>query len=213
MNIATLILSPRVFTAHLLICLLVFSTSFAAPRSLRASSATKAAAASQDRSERSPRAASQRKGDTSRSSNEEIQENGFVTYSDGERSVCRDMSKEEVQNLRRDPEQMRQMRVITQRERDQVLRRSQTEANAEATSLKIILRSTPQLDGFPAAKDAFIRAAAAWEAQIKNPITIIMDVDYGPTRFGQAYPANVLGSTSTPSYRVKLRYAAHKFSE
>ncbi|MBS1811208.1 MAG: NF038122 family metalloprotease [Acidobacteria bacterium] len=138
----------------------------------------------------------------SRSSNEEVQENGFVTYSDGERSTCRDMSREETQRLQRDPEQLRQMRVITQRERDEVLGRRQTEAVLEATSLKIILRSTAQLDGFPDAKAAFIRAAAAWEAQIKNPISIIIDVDYGPTRFGQAYPSGVLGSTSTPSYRV-----------
>ncbi len=94
------------------------------------------------------------------------------------------------------------MRVITQDERNEVLGRYQSEAATEATGLKIVLRSTAQLDGFPLAKAAFIRAAAAWEAQIKNPITIVIDVDYGPTRFGQTYSTGVLGSASTPSYSV-----------
>ncbi|MFN7931615.1 MAG: NF038122 family metalloprotease [Blastocatellia bacterium] len=181
-----LISSARGLFAHLLVGVLVLSTSLTA----------------QDRNERNARGSSQRRGDSTRSNSEEMQEAGFVTYSDGDRAVCRDLAKEEMQQLRREPEQMQQLRVISDRERNAVLGRSPNEASLEATSLKIILRSTAQLDGFPDAKAAFIRAAAAWEAQIKNPITIIIDVDYGPTRFGQTYPTGVLGSTSTPSYRV-----------
>jgi hypothetical protein len=67
----------------------------------------------------------------------------------------------------------------------------------EATGLQITLQATQQLEGFPQAKAAFIKAAANWEAVIQTPLTIIVNVDYGPTRFGQgAYPPDVLGSTS-----------------
>ena len=112
------------------------------------------------------------------------------------------MTPVEVEGIKRDPQQVREMRVISQVERNEALGRYQNEATTEAIGLKIVLRSTAQLDGFPLAKAAFIRAAAAWEAQIKNPITVVIDVDYGPTRFGQAYSTGVLGSASTPSYRV-----------
>jgi hypothetical protein len=156
---------------------------------------------SQDRRERTAREAPQRSGTLQRSANVAVQEHGFVTLADNGKSICRDMSNEEVGRIKRDVEQIRHLRVITQREREAVLGR-QLEVTTEAAGLKITLRSTTQLDGFPEAKAAFIRAAAAWEAQIKNPISIIVDVDFGPMRFGQTYPANVLGSTSTPSYRV-----------
>ncbi len=67
----------------------------------------------------------------------------------------------------------------------------------QQTGLKITLRGTPQLDSFPQAKAAFQRAAAKWEAIISTPITIVVDVDFGPTRFGRPYDAGVLGSTVT----------------
>jgi hypothetical protein len=68
-----------------------------------------------------------------------------------------------------------------------------------ATNLTIVLVATSQLDSFPDAKAAFIRAAAAWEAQIQSPVTIYVNVDYGPTDFGQPWDAGVLGATSSPS--------------
>jgi hypothetical protein len=79
--------------------------------------------------------------------------------------------------------------------------------------LTITLRATQQLEGYPDAKNAFIRAAQTWEGIIANPISIIIDVDFGPTRFGSTYPQGVLGSTSSqsllnqqgyPSARTKL---------
>jgi hypothetical protein len=71
--------------------------------------------------------------------------------------------------------------------------------------LTIILRATAQLDGNPTAKAAFIAAAANWENQIKSPVTIYIDVDYGPTNFGAAWPGGVLGSTS-PASPVSASY-------
>ena len=67
----------------------------------------------------------------------------------------------------------------------------------EATGLTIVLRATAQLDANPTAKAAFTAAAAKWEAIIQNPITVIIDVDFGLTRFG--VPFNdplILGATS-----------------
>ena len=73
--------------------------------------------------------------------------------------------------------------------------------------LTIILRATDALKANPAAEAAFNRAAAAWENVISSPITIFIDVDYGPTNFGQAWPAQVLGSTSSPA-TVGINYDA-----
>ena len=42
----------------------------------------------------------------------------------------------------------------------------------QAVGLDIILRGTAQLDGNPAAKQAFINSAATWEAKLKNPVTL-----------------------------------------
>jgi hypothetical protein len=72
--------------------------------------------------------------------------------------------------------------------------------NATA-GLNIVLRGTAQLDANPQAKAAFERAAEIWESQIANPVTVIVDVDFGPTRFGVAFPENVIASASSDSYR------------
>jgi hypothetical protein len=67
-----------------------------------------------------------------------------------------------------------------------------------AAGLTVQLRATAQLDGYPEARAAFIRAAQRWESVIHDPITIIIDVDFGPTRFGVAWDeTGPLGSTSS----------------
>lgn len=183
----------RQFIAHFLVFGLVLSSSLIT------------SGQSQDRTDRQRREGGQRGGSIGRGSQDDHQEHGFVTYGDGEKSVCRDMNENESRMLQRDPEQVRQLRVITAAERQEALRDTNLAPQNEGVNgLTIILRSTPQLDGFPAAKDAFIRAAAQWEAQIRNPISIIIDVDYGPNRFGSPYPSGVLGSTSTPTYAQSL---------
>ena len=73
--------------------------------------------------------------------------------------------------------------------------------------LQIILRATQQLESFPEAKAAFVRAAAIWTDKIQTPITIVIDVDFGSTLFGTPFGAQVLGSTSpqdltSDSYRA-----------
>lgn len=129
-----------------------------------------------------------------------------MLYQDNRETICRRATADEAQSLaRRDPGL--RLRAIDRNE-------SAPNARQQAQNgLKIILRSTAQLDGFPAAKSAFIRAAQTWESLIKTPITVVIDVDFGPKRFGQDYPAGAIGATSEqplgdtaiyPSVRAKL---------
>ncbi|MEW6736097.1 MAG: NF038122 family metalloprotease [Acidobacteriota bacterium] len=66
---------------------------------------------------------------------------------------------------------------------------------AAPTQLQIILRGTQQLESFPQAKAAFLRAAATWQSVIQTPIRIIIDVDFGPKFFGKPFPP--LGNFTT----------------
>jgi hypothetical protein len=93
--------------------------------------------------------------------------------------ICRAATEAETRAIERDP--------------DQPLRAIGEEASALGApeparqGLKIILRGTPQLEQFPEAKAAFLRAARAWESLIQNPITVVIDVDFGPTSFGKPF--------------------------
>jgi hypothetical protein len=68
-----------------------------------------------------------------------------------------------------------------------------------SAGLVIVLNGTAQLDSYPEAKAAFIRAANHWESLISTPITITLNVDYGPNFFDQgAYPSTfILGQTAS----------------
>ena len=66
------------------------------------------------------------------------------------------------------------------------------------SDFRIVLRATDQLLAQPEALLAFRRAAARWERIIRNPVTTIIDVDFGPERFNTGrYPPTVLGSTQS----------------
>jgi hypothetical protein len=65
----------------------------------------------------------------------------------------------------------------------------------QSTGAKIIMRGTEQLEKYPQAKEAFLKAASVWESIILDSITVVLDVDFGPERFGEPYPQYVLGST------------------
>jgi uncharacterized protein (TIGR03437 family) len=94
---------------------------------------------------------------------------------------------------------------------------------SQQAGLRITLRATGQLEGNPQAKAAFIRAAQNWESQILSPITIIIDVDFGTTFFGEAYDsANVIGQASSqvlgsrtgyPNFRAALINSASSAAE
>jgi uncharacterized protein (TIGR03437 family) len=124
-------------------------------------------------------------------------EGDFVISERLGRIGCRNATREEAQAMRRrGPNQ--QMQVITPVSNDL----------AQQTGLKIILRGTPQLDSFPAARDAFLRAAAKWESIIQTPITVILDVDFGPKRFDETFEPTTIGSTSGQTLRLSTGYSS-----
>ena len=57
-----------------------------------------------------------------------------------------------------------------------------------SAGIRIVLHGTQQLQNNPTARDAFIVAANRWEALISTPITVVIDVDFGTTFFGTAFP-------------------------
>lgn len=98
------------------------------------------------------------------------------------------------------------------------------QADNSATGLTINFVALSQLQNDPQ-RDvviaAFQRAAAVWTDRIKSPITININIDYGPNLpGGVAFPQNVLGSTSSrrtlidyPSARTNLLLGASGAAE
>jgi hypothetical protein len=104
-------------------------------------------------------------------------------YQSGKGLGCRDASRAEIAELGapRDP---RQLHVISAPQTNQT------------NGLTIILRATEQLESNPTAKAAFLKAATMWESIIQTPITVVIDVDFGPLFFGQPFPAGTVGITN-----------------
>jgi uncharacterized protein (TIGR03437 family) len=123
---------------------------------------------------------------------------GFIIHATDSQQVCQHSTPEESRlMLRRDPSVELHRITPTQRRT----------ASTQQTGMKIILRGTAQLDAFPEAKNGFLLAAAQWESLIATPITIIIDVDFGPNRFGVPYSSpNTLGSTSTQALASNTVY-------
>jgi hypothetical protein len=70
-----------------------------------------------------------------------------------------------------------------------------------AVGLTIILRATEQLEFYPSAKEAFLKAAETWESMINVGVTIYVDVDFGLTNFGVPFTdGRILGLTHAVRY-------------
>ncbi len=123
---------------------------------------------------------------------------GFVITRSGEGTRCRQMTNLESTELRAG-ERLVEMRALSDGRRERL----------QQQGLKITLRGTPQLEGFSQAKESFLRAAAKWESIIQSPIGIVLDVDYGPTRFGTPYPPSVIGATSA---QILIRIDPEEYS-
>ena len=124
----------------------------------------------------------------------------FVTYRDAKgRMSCRGATAEEKRQLRENRKLHPGLRPILSEKREYDF-----QAHAQAAEpQKIILRGTPQLDNYPEAKAAFVRAALIWEQLIRSPIKIYIDVDYGQTYFGGAWGnPYALGATSSPRWQA-----------
>ena len=88
--------------------------------------------------------------------------------------------------------------------------------NPHAGGLTIILRSTAQLNSFPAAKAAYRRAADRWEAAIRTPITIVIDVFFlqlPPEIAGFTQPQFLYGDNIYPEVRSGLISGASNGSD
>jgi hypothetical protein len=136
----------------------------------------------------------------------------FIVYQspDGE-VACRDATPEEAGALGRRAtvklHQINHLEEVTVAPDGSVHLNSSV--NAVTSGMTIVLRATSQLEANPAAKQAFINAAAKWEALIADPITVVLDVDFGPTHFGTAFSSsNILGATSTQNLFSNNNYAS-----
>lgn len=131
----------------------------------------------------------------------------FTIHREGNQSVCKDATPEEMQEFKNSDTNL-PMQVLNPR----------SELVTQAVDgLTLTLRGTAQLDTNPQAKAAYINAANIWMSIIKSPISAIVDVDFGTTRFGTPYQAGVLGATSSqiigngtiyPDVRAGLRGGA-----
>lgn len=117
----------------------------------------------------------------------ESEAGNVILYASDGGVACRQATSEEA-------------RLLSRRDRsDQLLRISPVEEYSLASQqngLQIVLRATQQLNNFPEAKAAFLKAAAIWTDKIQSPLTIAIDVDFGPTNFGERWGPQILGSTS-----------------
>ena len=80
------------------------------------------------------------------------------------------------------------------------------------TGLKIILRGTRQLADFPRAKEALARAAAQWETFVETEITVVIDVDFGPSLFGGQFPDDTVSVTDVQLLTGNALYPALRSS-
>lgn len=101
-----------------------------------------------------------------------------------------------------------QARSIRDRDPNLPLTTLVPDPSLDRQGLRIILRGTSQLRGFPLASEALKRAAARWEAVIQTRVTIVIDVDFGPTLFGKPFDDNVVGSTDTQVLGGNVLYPA-----
>ena len=114
----------------------------------------------------------------------------FITYKADEIVGCRDATAEEAQALKlRFGQPVHEISIDRQS--------GYRTLEAASSGLQIILRATNQLEIYPAAKAAFLNAAARWQAIISTPITVVVDVDFGPTWFGEKYDTDILGQTDS----------------
>jgi hypothetical protein len=129
----------------------------------------------------------------------------FIIQASEEGASCRVASGEEARELAERDHHLR-LHVIS-RAASSDIDPPETGPQEAATGLKIIMRGTPQLESFPQARDAFLRGAERWEEVIRSPVTMIIDVDFGPTRFGFPYGPNIIGGTISQNIGSATAYS------
>ncbi len=132
----------------------------------------------------------------------------FVIYQDANgQTICRDATLAEGRALNSSASSAG-FHQINHLKNQTMLTAGNAGAVPAGAGLTIVLRASSQLEQNPQAKAAFIAAAARWEALIQDPITVVIDVDYGATVFGIAFPSsNTLGLTATQELYYNGNYS------
>lgn len=129
----------------------------------------------------------------------EVVNKTFLTQLTPDGAVSRQLDPEAAAAFRFDKERTPLHRITSESN-------PSSKQQAEPRPLKLKLQATSQLEGFPQAKAAFLRAAAKWEAiLLGRPVPQIpsfelpMDIDFGPTAFGFPFDSpTTLGVTTVP---------------
>jgi uncharacterized protein (TIGR03437 family) len=125
----------------------------------------------------------------------------FIISRGDDGTECRQMTVAELKDLKLDDREQATINLSVSN--------AVKNAAQQQTGLKISLRGTSQLQSSPDARDAFLRAAARWEALVQSPISIIVDVDFGPTLFGTPYDSpNTIGSSDVQSLYSSTIYSS-----
>lgn len=122
----------------------------------------------------------------------------FVHRMVGGRAACREASVDQARGVKERDTNL-PLTVLTQ---------DSDPSGTQRAGLKIILRGTSQLETSPAAIEAFKRAAARWETQIRTPLTIVIDVDFGATLFGKPFDGDVVATTNAQVLGGNSLYSA-----
>ena len=128
--------------------------------------------------------------------------NGFVRKLSDGRAACRNAGDSEARHIK-----ARDLSTPLD-----VLSPGADGSGDAQTGLKIILRGTRQLAAFPRAKDALARAAAQWEAFVETEITVVIDVDFGPSLFGGQFPDETVSVTDVQLLTGNALYPALRSS-
>jgi hypothetical protein len=106
-----------------------------------------------------------------------------VLYQSNDGVACRDATTVEIETLVASGEEVPLHTISPVQTMDQ-------------NGLTIILRATDALENNAQAKAAFVRVASLYQSMISSPITVVVNVDFAPTWFGQEYPEGVAGLTN-----------------
>lgn len=123
----------------------------------------------------------------------------FVHKFVASRAVCLEAGSEEARRVR-------------ERDANLPLTVLAPEQSTDQQGLRIVLRATSQLSSSSPAREAFKRAAAQWEALIQTRVTIVIDVDFGPTLFGEAFDDAVVATTDAQVLGGNALYPAVRAS-
>ncbi len=121
----------------------------------------------------------------------------FELYLSAQGAACRELPEPAAQQLRRQLKERGTKTTLLE------VGTTTRAAQQQTTQLKLILNGTSQLENFPAAKAALLRAAAKWEAIIQTEgvpggveFAAAVAIDFGPNFFGQTYQSsNLIGNS------------------